>query len=435
MRASEMNILRELNNLSEEVFKLYSLGMYQEAMIKATGVLRTAKEKLGQWHPSLRTYNESLEFVKTAKQRFESYRSVNTGNGNKKLSNYILISELNDNIINHFRAQKYNDALRETRKALSLAIKTFGRNHPYINILNANIRSIQTKLQVKPTIIEEPLLKINKKRFLTKRKFITFLMVFLLILIFMLSSLIIDHITFPTFEIKKSFTSFFTLPATKNPASYQLKDKVLLDVPLVLQYPELPRGCEIASLTMLLNQAGVDVNKLTLAKKVKKENTPYQVVDGRTYYGNPDYGFVGDIYSLKKPGLGVYHEPINALMKQYLPDNTIDLTGRNFDDILHFISNGIPVWVITNTQFKELSPNDFNIWYTSYGPVQITYKQHSVLITGYDKNYIYFNDPLVNKKNQKAPREAFEKAWIQMGRQAITYLPSDKKLIEILPIE
>lgn len=52
-----------------------------------------------------------------------------------------------------------------------------------------------------------------------------------------------------------------------------LHEKILLDVPVLLQFPELPRGCEVTSLAMMLNYAGIQVDKLTLATKVNK--VPY----------------------------------------------------------------------------------------------------------------------------------------------------------------
>ena len=50
-----------------------------------------------------------------------------------------------------------------------------------------------------------------------------------------------------------------------------LKRKILLDVPTILQKPELPRGCEVTSLAMMLNYAGIEVNKMELAEKINKE--------------------------------------------------------------------------------------------------------------------------------------------------------------------
>ena len=178
---------------------------------------------------------------------------------------------------------------------------------------------------------------------------------------------------------------------------------------------------------MLLQYSGITVDKMTLASEIEKDGSYYITAYGRIYYGNPDNGFVGNMYSLNELGFGVYHKPIFNLLSTYLPDQAIDLTGRKFEDTLYFLSNDLPVWVITNTKFKELSPDDFHIWYTSTIPIQVTYFEHSVILTGYDKDYVYFNDPLVNKKNQKAPIEDFKKSWDQMGKQSVSYIPADKQ--------
>ncbi|KAB3529988.1 hypothetical protein F8154_14275 [Alkaliphilus pronyensis] len=213
----------------------------------------------------------------------------------------------------------------------------------------------------------------------------------------------------------------------------ELSDSTILKVPLVLQYPELPRGCEVTSLAMLLQYAGVDVDKMTLAREVKKDPTAYQIRNGKVYFGNPYNGFVGDMYTMKNPGLGVYYGPILELAEAYMGDRIVNLTGGSFDDIYYFLNQEIPVWIITNARYRKLTNEYFQTWQTPTGPVKITYRMHSVLITGYDENYIYFNDPLVNNQNRKVNKEDFEEAWIQMGRQAITYLPEGKALHMILP--
>ncbi|MBA2873886.1 C39 family peptidase [Thermaerobacillus caldiproteolyticus] len=201
----------------------------------------------------------------------------------------------------------------------------------------------------------------------------------------------------------------------------EIKPLVLLDVPLVRQLPELPRGCEVTSLAMLLQDAGVQVDKMTLAKQIKKDPTPFQRRNGKVYFGNPNDGFVGDMYSLTKPGLGVYHKPIQQLAETYLPNQIIDLTGSDFSELQKYLSKGSPIWIITNSTFKKLPASAFREWDTPSGPIQITYYEHSVVITGYDQDYIYFNDPLSGEKNKKAPKAEFLEAWVQMGRQAITY--------------
>ncbi|MGX1826112.1 C39 family peptidase [Heyndrickxia sporothermodurans] len=201
----------------------------------------------------------------------------------------------------------------------------------------------------------------------------------------------------------------------------KIKDKVLLNIPVTSQFPELARGCEVTSLSMLLNSAGIKSDKMTLAKQIKKDPTPRKIINNNIYYGHPNDGFVGDIYTYSKPGLGVYVQPIIELANKYLPGKIINLTKSSFDELKIPLSNGQPIWVIINTQYKKLPDSYFTTWHTKKGAIRITSKEHSVLITGYDKNFIYFNDPLTGKKNKKAPINDFKEAWVQMGSQAITY--------------
>ncbi len=202
-----------------------------------------------------------------------------------------------------------------------------------------------------------------------------------------------------------------------------IPESIKLDVKQIKQLPELPRGCEVTSLAMLLSYYNKDISKMELAEKVKKDSTSYKVDEkGRIIYGNPYNGFVGDMYNAKNKGYGVYHGPIAELINQYLPDKALDLTGMEFRDILYFLSKGYPIWVVTNATYKPLGEKYFDIWHTPTGIVKVTPKLHSVVITGYDKKYIYINDPLENNSNKMVEKEGFIKAWEQMGNQAITIL-------------
>lgn len=195
---------------------------------------------------------------------------------------------------------------------------------------------------------------------------------------------------------------------------------IALDVPFVAQNPELPRGCEVTSLTMLLRGAGVSADKMTLAAQIDK--VPY-LVGGK--YGNPHTGFVGDMYSFAKPGYGVYHEPVARLAERYLPGRIVDLTNTPFDELLSkYVGQRFPVWIVTNATFKGLAPQDFSIWPTASGDVQITWHDHSVVITGYGPDFVLINDPLASSPNKRLPREDFRRAWEQMGKQALSYLPA-----------
>jgi uncharacterized protein YvpB len=181
----------------------------------------------------------------------------------------------------------------------------------------------------------------------------------------------------------------------------------------------------VTSLAMLLQFKEIGIDKMELAKLIRKDSTPYQVKEGKiVYFGHPNEGFVGDIYNIDKPGYGVYHKPIKELAEKFLPNQVVDLTGSDFSELEKSLSNGLPVWVIINSTYKKLPSEEFRVWDTPNGKVTITYREHSVVITGYDQEYIYFNDPLTGEKNKKAAKQDFIAAWVQMGRQAISF--SDK---------
>lgn len=193
-------------------------------------------------------------------------------------------------------------------------------------------------------------------------------------------------------------------------------DKKIIDgVPHISQLPELQRGCEVTSLAMLLQFEGIAADKMTLAKQIHK--IPFR--DANYIRGNPYDGFVGDIYTFSKSGYGVYHGPVAKLAENYLPGKINDITGQTVDAVYSLIDSGSPAWVITNSTFAPLPESEFTVWDTNTGKVKITYKEHSVLIVGYDEQSIYINDPLANEPYKAVPRKAFEQAWVQMGSQAI----------------
>lgn len=199
------------------------------------------------------------------------------------------------------------------------------------------------------------------------------------------------------------------------------KGAVFMDIPLIKQYPELPRGCEVTSLAMLINYNGFDTTKMELAEKIKKNPNTYFVNNGIKYGGNPNNGFVGDMYNRSIHGLGVYNQPIYEVLKEYFPYSAINYTGCAFEDLYFSLDHSQPVWVIINSTYKPLNDSEFETWVTENGEIKITYKEHSVLIVGYDENYIYFNDPMGYKN--KALKDDFIKAWEQMGAQAVSVTP------------
>ncbi|WP_226376933.1 C39 family peptidase [Oceanobacillus halotolerans] len=255
-----------------------------------------------------------------------------------------------------------------------------------------------------------------------KKSFIIYGISFSITAVVLLSVFLYEHRTLYVNAldsfINKSEAAQTVEPATTYVSDKHIEESVKLEAPQVEQMPELPRGCEVTSLAMLLQYHGLDVDKMELAKQVKKNPTPYRETDKEIYFGNPHNGFVGDMYTFSNPGLGVYHGPIAELAASYLGERVHDFTGGDFQEILQHLNQDRPVWVIINAAYKELPKEDFTTWKTEDGEISITRRLHSVLVTGYDDNYIYFNDPL--NREEKAPIDSFKAAWNQMGKQAIT---------------
>ncbi|SCN30347.1 Uncharacterized protein BC067498_00530 [Bacillus cereus] len=215
--------------------------------------------------------------------------------------------------------------------------------------------------------------------------------------------------------------TFFNIQSGKEADFNNNDEKVILsNVPLIQQLPELDRGCEVTSLAMMLQYAGITVDKMKLANEIKKVDF---MNDG--VRGNPNEGFVGNIYTFSESGYGVYHGPLFQLAKKYLPNKAVDLTGKSIEEIYKSVKAGKPVVMITNATFAPLDEDEFITWETNSGDVSITYNEHCVVLIGYDKEFVYIRDPLDDSLDVKVSRESFEKAWIQMGSQAISYVKSN----------
>lgn len=191
-------------------------------------------------------------------------------------------------------------------------------------------------------------------------------------------------------------------------------NKKAMDVILFNQMdaPKLYNGCEVTSLAMLLHYSGYEhITKNALANEMKRIPLNYE----NGLKGDPHDGFVGDMEN--GPGLGVYHEPIYQLAKKYVGNQAVDLTGKPVKKAIYqSLEKGYPVWVITTSTFAKT--DNIETWNTPNGKIDISFNMHSVVITGYDKDHVYLNNPY-GEKNQKVDREQFEDSWKQMGSQAI----------------
>jgi uncharacterized protein YvpB len=203
------------------------------------------------------------------------------------------------------------------------------------------------------------------------------------------------------------------------PSRVEAPASVLLRVAPQSQFPQLPNGCEVTSLSMLLGAVGHPVSKMRLARLMPVDPTPRRLGPGGQIlaWGDPNVGFVGSVY-VHSDGFGMYHGPLVRLIDRLLPGRGLDLTGQPFDALLARVAAGQPVEVWTTV---SLSPDvPWVTWQSPEGPVRTTLEEHAVLLVGYTPSSVLIANPFNGQAAQSVPRARFIASWRVMGRQAVT---------------
>lgn len=162
--------------------------------------------------------------------------------------------------------------------------------------------------------------------------------------------------------------------------------KVALDVPEILQNPELPTGCESVALTIALNSLGCDLQKTEIA-------------DNYLEYGNNlAYQYAGDPHT--ESGAGVFAGGVVNAAEKYIKEKNLDIaaintSGTSLSDLCKVVAAGYPV-VIWGTMYMS----DPLITSQSYEYDGYTYtwyqNEHCMVLAGYDQDAgtVVISDPL-----------------------------------------
>lgn len=189
------------------------------------------------------------------------------------------------------------------------------------------------------------------------------------------------------------------------------------NVPIINQMPELPTGCEATALTMILKHSGYNITKEQVAKDMPKANPIWK--NGKTYAAHPSEAFYGNPFS--RAGYGVYSPVILKMINQYLEGRGGDLTGQSLTQVLEVVKEGQPVivWATMGLKPAYLTAS----WITPSGVFRWKAGEHTLVIVGYDDQFIYTNDPLKGKQ-VSYDRSSFEKRYNEMGKMAVYIKPS-----------
>lgn len=196
-----------------------------------------------------------------------------------------------------------------------------------------------------------------------------------------------------------------------------LPEKLFLKVPRIFQNPELPTGCEVTSLAMVLQHLGYNVYNTELAY-MWLDKGEYRASDFRkVFVGEPTSVFA----------YGCFAGVIERCANKYLSSKKSSLKAENItgcepDLLYRYVANGTPVIVWATGNMEECYYDKQWIDKETGNVITWVRNEHCLVLTGFDfeQNLVYVNDPI--KGRTAYPMDLFEYRFKQMESQAIVIL-------------
>ncbi|MGM9949926.1 MAG: C39 family peptidase, partial [Lysinibacillus sp.] len=197
-------------------------------------------------------------------------------------------------------------------------------------------------------------------------------------------------------------------------------DRAYIPVENVMQKPELPNGCEIVSLTAVLNHYGYNVSKTTMADTHLPKQA-FSWKNGKRYGPDPYKAYAGNPRSASS-GWYSFAPPIVKAAENYMATQqnkmkAKDISGSSEKEILAYLNKGVPVvvWVTLDLSKPVLNGH----WYLSdTGKYYRAYTNlHAVVLKGYKDGIVSVMNPLKGQVTHK--QNAFFKSYEELGKHAL----------------
>ena len=192
-----------------------------------------------------------------------------------------------------------------------------------------------------------------------------------------------------------------------------------LAVPVQMQNPELPHGCEITALTAVLAYYGAEVDKVTLANNYLPKQAFRQEGD-RKIGPDPHEYYAGEPSS--PHGTYSFAGPIEQAANDYIAEHDMDLvaenrSGSSIEEIEQFVDLGIPVLSWVTLDLSE--PRKRGGWYINGTNTfhEMYTNLHAVVIVDITDESVEVMDPL--KGIVQLNKQQFFKSYQALGEQAV----------------
>lgn len=196
-------------------------------------------------------------------------------------------------------------------------------------------------------------------------------------------------------------------------------ESVKLSVPVIMQNPQLPNGCEITSLAEVLQFYGFDVSHTDLAENyLPCGSITYQ--NGIMTVPDPEKAYVGNPATTS--GWYCFEEPIVQAANEYLADVGSDMiamsvSGADVDELAGWLQKGKPVIVWVTQQLADVRRTGYT-WLLPDGTTEHPYGGlHCVVLSGIDGDTVTLADPIYGEWDAELDR--FAEIFEGMGSRAV----------------
>lgn len=177
---------------------------------------------------------------------------------------------------------------------------------------------------------------------------------------------------------------------TRSVTTSDMLSTIQLKVEPVLQYPELPTGCEVTALATVLKFYGFDVDKVELAENYLPKGGVGEVGPADAFIGNP----------ASPHGYGCYAPVIKKTAENYLSSidwmktelGVWDVTGATMYELEQYLLDGNPVMIWASMDMVPTKKNDG--WNINGEKVYWLYNEHCLVLIGFTDTEYVFADPL-----------------------------------------
>lgn len=181
--------------------------------------------------------------------------------------------------------------------------------------------------------------------------------------------------------------------------------------PCICQHPELPTGCEITSLTMVLKYYGYPADKLDLADHYLDKGTIGRVSFWEYFLGNPR----------SNSSYGCYAPVIVKAANKYLRSRNSALrahclSGKTLESLASYTNAGIPV-IIWST--IDCRPGYYTTTWVIKGQKLTWYApEHCMVLVGFSGGKVLIADPIYGKV-MAYDKEKFRKGYKGLYSQTV----------------